>query len=220
MDEDEITAAAAGVDDRIARRLRQRREALGLGEAEAAERIGITRAKLVRIESGRSHPTTVLLGRICTALGLTMTAVMSPDDPAAAPDAAPDADTAPGGSTVLRRIDQPVWHDPGSGYSRRILSPSGTGSALEIVEIEFPPYADVTYGPTGAFGTTQHLVVLDGALTVTVGGRTHQLDAGDCLHMCLAGGGTVHNPGPAPCRYMVVLERGLAIRPAADRSAG
>lgn len=214
MDEDEITAAAIGVDDRIARRLRQRRETLGLSEAEAAERIGITRAKLARIENGRSHPTTVLLGRICTALGLTMTAVMTPDGPAADAAAAGDgaADHGAGPPTrernaVLRRIDQPVWNDPGTGYRRRVLSPPGTGSAVEMVEIEFPPYADVTYGPTGAFGTTQHLVVLEGALTVTVGGNTHHLDAGDCLHMCLGGGGTVHNPGPAPCRYLVVLER-------------
>src|SRR5690606_29236718 len=38
MDEDEITAAAAGVDDRIARRLRARREELGLDAGEAAAR--------------------------------------------------------------------------------------------------------------------------------------------------------------------------------------
>ena len=94
MDEDEITAAAAGVDDRIARRLRARREELGLDAGEAAARIGITRAKLTRIENGRSHPTTVLLGRICTALGLTMTAVMAPDGPA---PSAPTADDASDG---------------------------------------------------------------------------------------------------------------------------
>lgn len=199
MDEDEITTAAVGVDDRIARRLRARREQLGLTEAEAAARIGITRARLARIESGRSHPTTVLLGRICTALGLTMTAAMSPDEPAAG---------AHGAGTVLRRIDQPVWHDPGSGYRRRVVSPSGTGSTTEIVEIEFPPYADVTFGPTGAFGTTQHLVVLAGRLTVTIAGRTQHLEAGDCLHTSMDRGGTVHNPGPDVCRYLAVLDRG------------
>lgn len=215
MDEDEITAAAVGVDDRIARRLRARREELGLSEGEAAARIGITRAKLARIENGRSHPTTVLLGRICTALGLTMTAVMAPDGPVSADPgtAAAEGDggvtvVAAGGTALLRRIEQPVWHDPGSGYLRRVLSPPGDGSPVEIVEIEFPPYADVTYGPTGAFGATQHLVVLEGTVLVTVAGETHQLDAGDCLRLCLSRGGAVHNPGPATCRYLAVLAKG------------
>ncbi len=213
MDEDEITATAAGVDDRIARRLRARREELGLDAGEAAARIGITRAKLARIENGRSHPTTVLLGRICTALGLTMTAVMAPDGLAPSAPTADDASDgqAPGttgGTALLRRIEQPVWHDPGSGYLRRVLSPPGVGSPVEIVEIEFPPYADVTYGPTGAFGATQHLVVLEGVILVTVAGTTHQLDAGDCLRLCLSGGGAIQNPGPAPCRYLAVLAKG------------
>ena len=39
---------------------------------------------------------------------------------------------------LSRRSDQPTtWRDPATGYLRRNVSPSGTGSPVDLVEVEF-----------------------------------------------------------------------------------
>lgn len=179
------------LDRRLGARLKGLRQARGLTLEQLAERSGVSRAMISRVERGESSPTAALLDRLCAGLGVLLSALFR--------------DEAQGGPLV-RRSEQPVWTDPASGYVRRNVSPAGTGSHLEIVEVEMPAGARVLLdAPRGGFRLDQQLWLLEGELTLTVGGREHRLAAGDCLAMLLDGPIAFHNPGEVPARYAVVL---------------
>lgn len=184
------------IDRDIGRRVHALRGAAGLSLEQLAERSGVSRAMLSRIERGESSPTAQLLNRVCAGLGVTLSALFAAAERTEAP--------------LIRRSEQPVWRDPGSGYLRRAVSPMATGSAAEIVEVEFPAGGAVTFDSSRFAGADQFVWILEGAMEMTVDERTHRLDTGDCLHMRLDQAIRFRNPTGQTARYAVVIARGGA----------
>src|SRR4051794_37641253 len=119
------------IEERIAARLRARREQLGLTLDELAGRSDVSRAMISRIERRESSPTAALLGRLCAGLGITLSSLM------AAIEVEPSA--------LLKAKDQPTWHDRATGFERRAVSPVATGSPVELVHGTLPPGARIDY---------------------------------------------------------------------------
>lgn len=179
------------LDQRLGARIKAARQGQGLTLDQLAERSGVSRAMISRVERAESSPTAALLDRICAGLGIFISALFR-DEHQAGP--------------VARRAEQPVWTDPGSGYLRRNISPPGTASRLEIVEVEMPPGAHVLLDAARAtHRLDQQIWVLAGEMRVTVGDAEHSLSAGDCLQILLDGPIAYRNPGETPARYAVVL---------------
>ncbi|RSM72302.1 LacI family transcriptional regulator [Actinoplanes sp. ATCC 53533] len=163
----------------------------GLSVNALAERSGVSRAMIAKIERGDVQPTAVLLGRLTAALGLTLSELFSRTE----------VDTP----RLARVVDQPVWVDPKTGYRRRSVSP--VAGSVQLVEVELPAGAEVSY-PSESFALASHQIwVLDGALRFLEGEVEHDLSAGDCLALGTPAPGTYRNSTDRPCRYLVVLER-------------
>lgn len=179
----------------IGERIRTLRTEQNLTLDELATSSGVSRAMISRIERSEASPTAALLARLCSALGVSLSVFF--------------ASTESEPSPLSRRADQPVWRDPESGYLRRAISPPGTGSGTDIVEVEFPAGAEVRFpGRPSGRSQTQHVWVFDGVIELTVGDAEHRLEAGDCLFMNV---GDVHgyrNPTDRPARYAVVISLG------------
>ncbi len=182
------------IHQRIARRLRELRDAQGFSLEALAERSQVSRSAISLIERGQSSPTAAVLDRLSSALGVTLASLF---EDSASPAAEP--------SPVARAAEQPEWTDPGSGYVRRNLSPAAR-SPIQLVEVRFPPGQRVAYD-TGARDAEVHqqLWVIDGTMEVTVGDTHWRLDAGDCLAMQLDRPIVFHNPTKRPARYLVAL---------------
>jgi transcriptional regulator with XRE-family HTH domain len=190
MVEDQITVPT--FDERIGQRIRALRAERDLtldGLARVAE---VSRAMLSRVERGESSPTAQLLARICGGLGVTLSVLFAEAD-AARP------------SPLARLPDQPVWRDPGTGYRRRHVSPRGTGSAVDIAEIAFPPDAIVAFDNQRLPHSDQHVWVLDGTLDLSLGDETVRLETGDCLMMRFDRPIVFRNPTGRTVRYAVVI---------------
>jgi transcriptional regulator with XRE-family HTH domain len=179
------------LDQRLGARIKALRQSRSLTLDMLAERSGVSRAMISRVERGESSPTAALLDRVCAGLGIVLS-VLFRDEGHAGP--------------LARRADQSVWTDPASGYVRRNVSPAGTGSGIEIVDVEMPAGGRVLLdAPRSAHRLDQQVWVLAGEMVVTLGGIEHRLAAGDCLQMLLDGPIAYHNPGSVPARYAVVL---------------
>jgi|KBSSwiStaDraftv2_1062776.scaffolds.fasta_scaffold241552_4 transcriptional regulator with XRE-family HTH domain len=63
----------------IATNVRNARLNLGLRQAQAAERIGITKAALSRIENAKSVPNITTAQRIADAYGISLAQLVDPD---------------------------------------------------------------------------------------------------------------------------------------------
>lgn len=180
------------LNQRIAQRMRDLRAASGLSLDALAARCGVSRSMISLIERGESSPTAVVLEKLATGLNVTLASLFE--------------DARPSPSPIARRADQVSWRDPHSGYLRRNVSPAGAASAIQIVEVSFPPGARVAY-ETGAREPLVHqqVWVLEGAIEIRVGDQAHELGAGDCLALVLDRPVAFHNPHRQAARYVVVI---------------
>jgi transcriptional regulator with XRE-family HTH domain len=187
----DVTDTVNATDERLAARLAALRQQAGWSLEVLAERSGISRATLSRIERAETSPTASLLGRLCTAYGRTMSRLL----------AEVEADPP----SLLHRTDQPLWVDPETGFRRRSVSPPARGYAGEMLEGELPPGAVIAYEAPAVAGLEQHVLMLDGRLDLTVEGQKHRLEPGGCLRFRLFGPTRFACPGPGPARYLIAV---------------
>jgi transcriptional regulator with XRE-family HTH domain len=189
-----MSLTISDIDDRIGARIRELRVEKSLTLDGLAGRADISRAMLSRIERGESSPTAQLLNKVCGGLGVTLSTLFAATETPASP--------------LARRADQPVWRDPASHYLRRAVSPAGTGSPVDIVEVEFPPGGSVAFDNQRLAGTDQHVWVLDGTLELELGAEAFRLERGDCLMMRFDRPILFRNPTQRPVRYAVIVSHG------------
>jgi transcriptional regulator with XRE-family HTH domain len=173
----------------IAARIRALRNACGLSIESVADKSGVSRSMISLIERGETSPTAVLLEKLTAALGTTLAGLFEPEGEPSSP--------------VTRKADQPLWRDPASGYVRRNVSPAG--APIQIVEISFPPGAEVAYETTRQKRIHHQVWVLSGAIEVSVGSDRHALAAGDCLAFVLDRPTRYRNRTRQSARYAVVV---------------
>ncbi|MFE3177028.1 helix-turn-helix domain-containing protein [Amycolatopsis sp. NPDC059090] len=177
----------------LAAALREARQDRELSAGTLAERSGVSRAMIGKIERGEAQPTAVLLSRLAAALGLSLSELVA--------RAEGDDDRR-----LARREDQATWQDPVTGYVRRAVSPPGRG-ATELVEVDLPPGAKAGF-PAESYVFADHQIwVLSGQLRFHEGEVVHELGEGDCLQLGRPVDCAYENPGTQPCRYLVVLTK-------------
>jgi transcriptional regulator with XRE-family HTH domain len=177
------------IDRRIAQRLKTLRGERSWSLDELASRSGVSRATLSRLENAEVSPTASVLGKLCTAHGLTLSRLMHLVEGEFAP--------------VVRRDAQPLWVDAATGFHRRSVSPPAQTLAGEALECELAAGTRIDYDNAPRPGLEHHLLMLDGRLEVTVAGTTHALGPGDCLRYQLYGPSTFVTPTGA--RYILFM---------------
>jgi transcriptional regulator with XRE-family HTH domain len=177
---------------RIAQRIHAERETRHWSLADLAERSGVSRAMISKIERAEASPTAALLGRLSGAFGLTLSALLSRAEE--------------NGQRLCRHKDQVVWRDPETGYLRRSIV-SIPEFPLEMTEIVLTPDATVAFPREAYLFIRQAIWVLEGALEFAEGALTHHLSAGDSFVLGQPEVCRFHNAGKRPCRYLVVLLR-------------
>lgn len=153
------------INQRISARIRIERESRGWSLTELAERAGVSRAMIHKIERGESSPTATMLGRLSGAFGISMSTLIA------------RAEMQEG--KLLRFADQPVWHDPQTHYLRRHVSPR-SDLPIDLVQISLPAGSDVPM-PAASYALARQLIWLQqGELVFVEGGVRHEMKAGDC----------------------------------------
>lgn len=170
--------------------LRGLRVARGLTLESLARTSGVSRATLSRIENAEVSPTAETLGRLAAAFALPISQLLAPLE----------QDFKP----LIRHADQTVWSDRENGFSRRALSPPGGPLKLEMIECEIPPHQRISYEHPAIAGHEHHLVLLAGALTLTVDDVRHDLRAGDCLRYRLRGASSFETAEQS-ARYIIAM---------------
>jgi transcriptional regulator with XRE-family HTH domain len=192
---DDMSTIVDEFDARLGARVRSERKLRSWSLNELAERSGVSRAMINKVERGLSSPTASLLGRLSGAFGVTLSALLAGAEP-----------TSRG--RLVRSAEQACWRDPATGYFRRQVAPGvGSDLPLELVEIELPPGASAGF-PAAAYTFVRQLIwVLKGQLAFEEGALSHRLAVGDCLELGPPRDCTFHNPGKSPCRYLVTVLR-------------
>ncbi len=175
---------------KLAQHLRGLREGRELTLAGLAERSGLSRATLSRIENAEVSPTAETLGRLATVYALPISQLLAPLEQGFQP--------------VVRRGDQGLWRDPEHDFLRRSVSPSNGPLRVEVIEGQLGPRQAIAYAAPAIPGQEHHVYLLSGGMEITVEGKTHALRAGDCLRYILFGD-TLFKTTDTPCTYVIAL---------------
>ncbi len=182
--------SAANLTPLVAGNLKRLRAANGLSLEKLSRRSGVSRAMLGQIELGQSAPTVNVVWKIACGLGVPFSALL-----------AGNATTA---TTVLRGSEARVLPSGGEAFTSRPLFPAQQGRSVEFYELRIKARSEEEAAPHPA-GTTENLVVAEGALELTVSGKTHALAAGDALYFLADVPHHYRNPGRTPAVIYLVI---------------
>jgi transcriptional regulator with XRE-family HTH domain len=175
----------------LAVRIRLERASREWSMDELSKRAGVSRAMISKIEREECSPTATVLGRLSGAFGISMSVLLANAESEA--------------KRLRRSAEQQIWTDPETGYIRRSVSPIA-GAPFQLVEVELPPRARLTFPATAYTFLHQQIWILAGRLTFSEGSEVHDLRKGDCLQLGSPVECTFENPSSStPCRYLVAL---------------
>lgn len=178
-------------DDALARRLEVLRQAKGLSLEDVAQRSGVSRATLSRIERGETSPTAHNLGRLCSVYGITLSQLLAPLE-----------EDAPR-HTVFAEAQ--TWRDVETGFERTMISPPAKGYDIQLIWGDLPPGADIAYPFSPSPGIEHHIVLISGELSLTFENKTYAMKPRDCLRVKVYGASRFQNSGTTHATYIVVI---------------
>jgi transcriptional regulator with XRE-family HTH domain len=152
----------ADLGDRIAKNVKQLREARGMTQQQIAKLAGVPRATWTHLESGSANPTVAVLHRTATALQVTLEELLS------TPRAA--CEHFPRGTLPTRTQGQAVV--------RKLLPHAIPG--MEIDRIELKPDGRMP-GVPHTPGTREYLTCESGEIVLTAAGERYHLRPGDVV---------------------------------------
>lgn len=158
---------------------------------QLAERSGVSRAMISKIERGVSVPTATVLGKLAAALQVSLSQLLGapyPREP-----------------KLVKRSEQSVFRDPKTGFERRSLSPLFADGAVDIAFNALPAGRAVSF-PAHHAGMEEYLVVHEGVLKVVLEGISFVVSAGDTLFYPSNCAHEFRNETSQPATFFIVID--------------
>jgi XRE family transcriptional regulator, regulator of sulfur utilization len=183
---------AAEMAGRVAENLRGQRKRRATSLDELAQVTGVSRAALSQIETRKTNPTIGVLWKIASGMGIAFADLIGETR----------AELA-----VLRRGEaQPLRSVDGKFESRPLMPASGIPQ-VEMYELRLAARARHVSEPHGP-GTREIVVVLSGAMRMTVGDHSDDLGPGDSVVFDANKPHVYENSGGSEARYHNVIVYG------------
>jgi transcriptional regulator with XRE-family HTH domain len=183
-------ASAADLTPVVGQNLKRLRSQRGLSLEKMAQASGVSRAMLGQIELAQSTPTINVLWKIAAALDVPLSALIS--------------ERPTGGTVVLAAEHAKILTSHDGKYSSRALFPFDVPRKVEFYELRLHAQAIERADPHPP-GTTENLVVSQGAVEITVEDKSFQLGAGDAILFEADVPHAYRNPGPTEAVMYLVM---------------
>lgn len=181
---------AAELARRVAEALRKYRHERGLSLDDLSARSGVSRAALSQIEGARTNPTLAVLWKIAVGLEIPFHDLLATDSDSSV--------------LVLRAGDALPLRSTDGRTESRLLSPGGSATTTEVYELRLLPKALHESDPH-ARGTAETVIVLVGAVRLTVGDTVCDLQTGDSVFFRADQKHSYENRGSREARLMDVI---------------
>jgi XRE family transcriptional regulator, regulator of sulfur utilization len=176
---------AADLARRVAENLRAQRKTRNLSLDDLARLTGVSRAALSQIEIRKTNPSIGVLWKIAAGLGMPFAELIGESRLAI---------------SIRRRRDNEVLRSIDRKFESRPLMPPAGVPQLEMYELRLSArsrHISEAHGP----GTRELVVVLHGALRMTVGDHVDELSAGESVVFNANVPHVYENPGNSEARY-------------------
>jgi transcriptional regulator with XRE-family HTH domain len=177
---------------RLGGRIRRLRRERGLTLDLLAERSGVSRAMISKLERGEKNPTLVVAAKVAEGLGVSLSQLVGVEERREI--------------MVVRRERRMIMRDPVTGFERQLLSPSFGGRGIEFIRNVVPEGSSSGEFPPHRRGVEEYVVVESGRLRAVLGGEDYLLEEGDALYFEADISHRFDNAGEAECRYYLVID--------------
>ena len=177
--------------ERLGARIKELRRRRGLTLEDLAERAGVSRAMISKVERGEKNPTLVVTAKVAEGLGVTISELLRVEERREI--------------VVIPRERRMTVRDPETGFERQLLSPTFGGRGVEFVRNVVPRGSTSGKFPPHRRGVEEHVVVEKGRLRALVGGEEHLLEVGDALYFEADVSHRFDNAGDGECSYYHVI---------------
>jgi transcriptional regulator with XRE-family HTH domain len=184
-----LAKPADEADHELGQRIRDLRRSKGMILRDAADRAGVSESFLSQVERGLANPSVASLRRIAEALREPVAAFFVGDE-------------SPG--MVVRVGERRRMAHPRQAYSDYLLTPP-TARKLQIIQTVIGPGKGSGKEPYSHPADEECVLILEGALDVTVAGQTHSLEKGDSLLIDPRQDHSFHNPTEDPTTVLWVM---------------
>jgi len=157
-----------------------------------AERAGVSKSMISKVERDEVQPTLDVAARLAKALGKTLSELLHTATPTQI--------------AFLPRSEQAVWEDA-SGIKRRNISPVFEGLKIEWLEVQFPPGASIQKCVSlNSTGEVKYILVKKGELKMIVCGQSFELKEGDSIYFDASFFHEFHNETKEMVEFYVVMK--------------
>jgi transcriptional regulator with XRE-family HTH domain len=177
---------------RLGERVRALRRERGWTLEMLAERSGVSRAMISKLERGEKNPTLVVAAKVAEGLGMNLSQLVSVEEKSKV--------------VVVLRERRMTVRDPGTGFERQLLSPSLGGRGVEFIRNVVPENSTSGELPPHRRGVEQYVVVERGRLRAVLGGEEHVLEEGDAAYFEADVAHRFDNAGEGECSYYLVID--------------
>ena len=154
-----------GIRGSIGQAVLEARHRRGWSIRSLAEKSGVSKGLISRLEGGEANPSVEILWRLAGALEVPFSDLVRYDPPAV---------------TVVRAHEAADMKTEDDAMELRLLFASSGANRLEIYELLMPPASRSEWQSHGQ-GTHEHSIVMSGRVVVEVGDREYQLGEGDLI---------------------------------------
>ena len=191
-----VSEAEAVSAERLGERVRELRRGRGLTLEELAERSGVSRAMISKLERGEKNPTLVVAAKLAEGFGVTLSQLVGMEERRE--------------DVVVPRDKRMVMRDPETGFERQLLSPSFGGRGVEFIRNVVPEGSNSGEFPPHRRGVEEYIVVEKGRLTAVIEGEEILLEGGDALYFEADVRHRFDNAGDGECSYyLVIVSKGI-----------
>jgi transcriptional regulator with XRE-family HTH domain len=177
---------------RLGERVRGLRRERGWTLELLAERSGVSRAMISKLERGEKNPTLVVAAKVAEGLGVGLSRLVGLEESREI--------------VVVPRERRMIMRDPLTGFERQLLSPSFGG--LEFIRNVVPEGSTSGEFPPRRRGAEEYVVVEKGSLRVVLGGEEYVLEEGDAAYFEADVAHRFDNAGAGECSYYLVIDPG------------
>lgn len=180
--------------ERLGARVKELRRRRGFTLEDLAERAGVSRAMISKVERGEKNPTLVVAAKVAEGLGVTISGLLGAEERREI--------------VVVPRERRMTMRDSETGFERQLLSPTFGRRGVEFVRNVVPRGSTSGEFPPHRRGVEEYLVVENGRLRAVVGGEEYLLRAGDALYFEADVTHRFDNAGDGECSYYLVVSTG------------
>lgn len=177
--------------ERLGARVRQLRVERGLTLDGLAERSGVSRAMISKLERGEKNPTLVIAAKVAEGLRVTLSQLVGIEERREVVE--------------IPREKRMVMRDPETGFERQLLSPAFGRRGVEFIRNVIPEGSTSGEFPPHRRGTEEYVVVEEGRLRAVLGGEDHLLEEGDAIYFEADVPHRFDNAGEGECSYYLVI---------------